>query len=140
MSLLDKLLGRRKSPSSPSMAPPRTPVPMSVWGRACLTLRKVDSRDDQDWPGEVVRPLNGGRWLMEMDPPILYDGLPPEDLKMVAVGPRYAGDALGIDPRTWPDVVNMFIPAPGQDFDGELALKDIVSVRLAPERGVTFVD
>ncbi|MDX5332097.1 MAG: hypothetical protein LPK04_12960 [Caulobacteraceae bacterium] len=105
-----------------------------------MTLRKVDNRDEQDWPGEVVRPLKGGRWLMEMDPPILYDGLPPEDLKMVAIGPRYVGDALGIDPRTWPEVVNMFIPAPGQDFDGELALKDIVSVRLAPERGVTFVD
>lgn len=80
-----------------------------------------------------------GRWQIEMNPPILYDGLPPEDLKMVAVGPRYSGDVLGIDPRTWPEVVNMYIPAPGQDFDGELALKDIVSVRLAPERGVTFV-
>jgi hypothetical protein len=136
LELFRRLFGRSK-PSEPA---PYTPVPMSVWGRACLTLRKVDNRDEQDWPGEVVRPLQGGRWLMEMDPPILYDGLPPEDLKMVAVGPRYAGDALGIDPRTWPDVVNMFIPAPGQDFDGELALKDIVSVRLAPERGVTFVD
>lgn len=139
MSLLDKLFGRRNRPSSPSVAPLGAPVPMSAWGRACLTLRKVDSRDDQDWLGEVVRPLAEGRWQIEMDPPILYDGLPPEDLKMVAVGPRYSGDVLGIDPRTWPEVVNMYIPAPGQDFDGELALKDIVSVRLAPERGVTFV-
>ncbi len=112
---------------------------MSVWGRVCVVLRTVDRRDERDWPGEVVRPLAEGRWLVEMDPPILYDGLPPEDLKMVAIGPRFAVDTLSIDPRTWPQMVNLFIPVPGEDFDGALTLKDVVTVRLDPERGVTFV-